>query len=61
MFQLNDPAKGGSFYLQSKVHRAREALELELKGGGSSKDSSDAEASSSSTEGKSKSGGRSSV
>jgi hypothetical protein len=33
LFELNDPGKGGSFYLQSKVVRAREALELELSGG----------------------------
>ncbi len=29
MFANNDPAKGGSFYLQSKIYRARECL-LEL-------------------------------
>ncbi|CAI5735212.1 unnamed protein product [Peronospora destructor] len=27
-FESNDPAKGGSFYLQSKIYRAKEALEL---------------------------------
>ncbi|KAH7470758.1 hypothetical protein PRIC1_003416 [Phytophthora ramorum] len=27
-FEANDPAKGGSFYLQSKIFRAKEALEL---------------------------------
>ncbi|TMW69500.1 hypothetical protein Poli38472_001656 [Pythium oligandrum] len=26
-FEANDPAKGGSFYLQSKIFRAKEALE----------------------------------
>lgn len=26
-FAANDPAKGGSFYVQSKIHRAKEALE----------------------------------
>ncbi len=26
-FEANDPAKGGSFYLQSKIFRARETLE----------------------------------
>lgn len=26
----NDPAKGGSFYLQSKIFRAKEALEREI-------------------------------
>ncbi len=31
MFANNDPEKGGSFYLQSKVVRARERLELELE------------------------------
>jgi len=30
MFNANDPKKGGSFYLQSKVYRAREALEEEF-------------------------------
>lgn len=28
-FEANDPAKGGSFYLQSKIFRAKEALENE--------------------------------
>ncbi|KAF1336550.1 Mitochondrial import inner membrane translocase subunit tim16, partial [Globisporangium splendens] len=28
-FEANDPAKGGSFYLQSKIYRAKEALEHE--------------------------------
>ena len=31
LFAMNDPAKGGSFYLQSKVYRARECLEADLK------------------------------
>ncbi|CEG47111.1 mitochondrial import inner membrane translocase subunit tim16 [Plasmopara halstedii] len=26
-FEANDPAKGGSFYIQSKIYRAKEALE----------------------------------
>ncbi|ELR13665.1 mitochondrial import inner membrane translocase subunit tim16, putative, partial [Acanthamoeba castellanii str. Neff] len=30
MFKANDPANGGSFYLQSKVVRAKEALEAEM-------------------------------
>lgn len=30
LFDVNDPEKGGSFYLQSKVLRARERLEAEL-------------------------------
>jgi import inner membrane translocase subunit TIM16 len=29
MFTANDPQKGGSFYIQSKIFRAREALERE--------------------------------
>jgi import inner membrane translocase subunit TIM16 len=29
-YKLNDPVKGGSFYLQSKFFRAKEALEYEL-------------------------------
>jgi import inner membrane translocase subunit TIM16 len=29
LFDMNDPKKGGSFYLQSKVLRARERIELE--------------------------------
>eukprot|EP00605_Chrysophyceae_sp_TOSAG23-4_P002735 GSChrysophyteH1.ASY1.ANO1.3014.1 assembled CDS len=29
-YQLNDPAKGGSFYLQSKFYRAKEALDYEM-------------------------------
>lgn len=28
--QINDPDKGGSFYLQSKVFRAKEALDEQL-------------------------------
>ena len=31
LFERNDPKKGGSFYLQSKVYRARERLEKEAK------------------------------
>ncbi|KND01041.1 import motor complex subunit PAM16 [Spizellomyces punctatus DAOM BR117] len=31
LFKQNDPKEGGSFYLQSKVYRAKERLELELK------------------------------
>ena len=30
-FEANDPDAGGSFYLQSKIHNAREALLEELK------------------------------
>ncbi|KAI9140089.1 Pam16-domain-containing protein, partial [Paraphysoderma sedebokerense] len=29
LFNANDPGKGGSFYLQSKVYRALERLEME--------------------------------
>ncbi|CAM9895311.1 unnamed protein product, partial [Scytosiphon promiscuus] len=29
-FEINDPDKGGSFYLQSKVFRAKEALDEQL-------------------------------
>ncbi|DAZ98527.1 TPA: hypothetical protein N0F65_007026 [Lagenidium giganteum] len=29
-FEVNDPAKGGSFYLQSKIFRAKEALEKDM-------------------------------
>lgn len=31
LFDKNDPTKGGSFYLQSKVLRARERIEMEVK------------------------------
>lgn len=31
LFDLNDPKKGGSFYLQSKVLRARERIDLEVR------------------------------
>ncbi|KAJ3207395.1 mitochondrial import inner membrane translocase subunit TIM16 [Dinochytrium kinnereticum] len=30
LFKQNDPANGGSFYLQSKVFRAKERLDAEL-------------------------------
>ena len=30
LFEANDPKKGGSFYLQSKIYRAKEALDTEL-------------------------------
>ena len=29
-FEANDPKKGGSFYLQSKIYRAKEAIEHEI-------------------------------
>jgi mitochondrial import inner membrane translocase subunit TIM16 len=32
LFAVNDKSKGGSFYLQSKVFRAKERLDEELKG-----------------------------
>ncbi|KAI9850770.1 MAG: mitochondrial import inner membrane translocase subunit TIM16 [Thelocarpon superellum] len=31
LFDVNDPQKGGSFYLQSKILRARERLEMEVQ------------------------------
>jgi import inner membrane translocase subunit TIM16 len=31
LFDANDPQKGGSFYLQSKVLRARERIEAEIR------------------------------
>ena len=31
LFEINDKNAGGSFYLQSKVFRAKERLDLELK------------------------------
>jgi len=31
LYDLNDPKKGGSFYLQSKILRARERIELEVR------------------------------
>lgn len=31
LFDSNDPKKGGSFYLQSKILRARERIELEVR------------------------------
>jgi len=31
LFDKNDPGKGGSFYLQSKILRARERIEMEVR------------------------------
>ncbi|KAI9754558.1 MAG: mitochondrial import inner membrane translocase subunit TIM16 [Chaenotheca gracillima] len=31
LFDLNEPTNGGSFYLQSKILRARERIEMEVK------------------------------
>ena len=31
LFDSNNPDKGGSFYLQSKILRARERIEMEVK------------------------------
>jgi import inner membrane translocase subunit TIM16 len=31
LYDLNDPTKGGSFYLQSKILRARERIEMEAR------------------------------
>lgn len=33
MFKANDRTTGGSFYLQSKIVRARERIEMEREGG----------------------------
>ncbi|KAF2665834.1 mitochondrial import inner membrane translocase subunit tim-16 [Microthyrium microscopicum] len=32
LFDTNEPKNGGSFYLQSKILRARQRIELEIKG-----------------------------
>lgn len=48
MFANNDPAKGGSFYLQSKVFRAKERMEMEFSTGAAAEE---APASSSTTTG----------
>ncbi|PGH21380.1 mitochondrial import inner membrane translocase subunit tim16 [Polytolypa hystricis UAMH7299] len=34
LFDINDPKKGGSFYLQSKILRARERIEMEVREAG---------------------------
>lgn len=34
LFSVNDKSKGGSFYLQSKVFRAKERIDQELKAQG---------------------------
>lgn len=31
LFEVNDKAKGGSLYLQSKVYRAKERIDMELQ------------------------------
>lgn len=31
LFDINEPKKGGSFYLQSKILRARERIEMEVR------------------------------
>jgi hypothetical protein len=31
LFHVNEKAQGGSFYIQSKVYRAKERLDMELK------------------------------
>ena len=31
LYDVNEPQKGGSFYLQSKILRARERIELEVR------------------------------
>eukprot|EP01041_Mallomonas_annulata_P009923 gene9923-20632_t len=30
LYEINDPGKGGSFYIQSKIFRAKEALEKSM-------------------------------
>lgn len=30
LFNINDKSKGGSFYLQSKIYRAKERLDKEI-------------------------------
>ena len=42
LFKANDPAQGGSFYLQSKVYRAKEKFDAEY-GRGAGKPSDAAE------------------
>ena len=32
LFDTNEPKNGGSFYLQSKILRARQRIEMEAKG-----------------------------
>lgn len=32
LFDTNEPSNGGSFYLQSKILRARERIEREVRG-----------------------------
>lgn len=51
LFAVNDKAKGGSFYVQSKVFRAKERLDQELKSQGNegAEQSSPKDASSSSS------------
>lgn len=43
LFAMNDKSKGGSFYLQSKVFRAKERLDQELKSQGESPESAKGE------------------
>ena len=31
LYDVNDPKKGGSFYMQSKILRARERIEMEVR------------------------------
>jgi import inner membrane translocase subunit TIM16 len=31
LFDSNEPSKGGSFYLQSKILRARQRIEMEVR------------------------------
>ena len=43
LFNMNDKSKGGSFYLQSKVYRAKERLDQEIKLASTKQDSSNKE------------------
>ena len=44
-YELNDPSKGGSFYLQSKIYRAKEALLEDMHAEAEGKSGSDKKAS----------------
>jgi mitochondrial import inner membrane translocase subunit TIM16 len=52
-FELNDPKKGGSFYLQSKIYRAKEALLEDIRVEPEGKSDSDKKVSDSYTPGSS--------
>ena len=56
MFEANDPKKGGSFYLQSKIYRAKEALDTELREEGKTGDAKEESKGNEKGEGKKQSG-----